>query len=416
MKEFLKKLIAERARVHAELKALVDDSDNGERRWGSDEEQKFENLSAALDDLDNRIEAMVREIEREDRTAEARAAAERFIRPNEDPKPATDANAFFKAWLKGEQDTPKGFDVSLRGISVERAKDGLLTVRADLNTTDDNEVVPLSFRRQLYEHLIENSAIRQTRAEVFTTASGEPLTLPKTTAHGGATIVPEGSAIPEDDPTFGSVVLGAFKYGKLIQVTTEMVQDEAVNLLGYLARKAGEAIGNDSGEDFIVGTGTDMPRGVITAGSLAVTSATPVATAFPAADDLIDLFYSLKEPYQRNAEWLLRGATVGKIRKLKDANNQYLWQPGIAGDRPNTLLDRPYVLDPNVPAAAAGATAIAVGDFSTYVIRDVASVRFERSDDFAFDKDLVTFRALLRSDGDLTDETGAIATYKGGAS
>jgi HK97 family phage major capsid protein len=120
------------------------------------------------------------------------------------------------------------------------------------------------------------------------------------------------------------------------------------------------------------------------------------------------------EPYAKNGEWLMRRATVGKVRKVKDSNGQYLWQPALTAGEPDTLLGRPIVQDPNVPAAGTSATSVAFGDFSAYKIRDVGSLRFERSDEFAFQNDLVTYRAIIRTDGDLLDLTGAIGTFKHG--
>jgi HK97 family phage major capsid protein len=132
------------------------------------------------------------------------------------------------------------------------------------------------------------------------------------------------------------------------------------------------------------------------------------------SDEVIDLFYSVIDPYARNGFWFMQRATEGKIRKLKDSNNQYLWQAGLQVGSPNQLLGRPIVTDPNVAATGTSALSIAFGDFSAYYIRDVAGVRFERSDHFAFSSDMVTYRAILRTDGDLVDLSGAIKAYAGG--
>ncbi len=416
--QYVKRLIEERARTREEQKALYDAADKEGRDLTAEERQKDDRLNAALDDFDARIPAMVSRLEKDRMAEEARSRVEGVIRPAEDRSPMHDEAARLRAWATGDPSTPNGIEVNLSGLRTERAyKDGPLIVRDDLtegSAAGGGNTVPTSFRRQLYEHLIENSAIRQTNVTVLTTSTGEPLILPKTTAHTSAgTIVSEGATINAVDPTFGQATLNSYGYKKLVYVSSELLRDTAVDVVGYLARSFGEALANGSGADFVVGSGSNKPMGFITAGSLMVTGATGNAGA-PTSDEVIDLYFSVAEPYARNGWWVARRATIGQIRKLKDANNQYLWQPGLAGSVPNTILDRPYVMDPNVPAAATSATSLAFGDFSRYVIRDVGRLRFERSDDFAFDNDLVTYRVILFTDGDLLDTTGSIGLFKGG--
>ena len=134
--------------------------------------------------------------------------------------------------------------------------------------------VPTGFANRLHEHMTESAAIRQTNVTVLRTESGEDINVPKTTAHGTAGIVAEGAAITESDPTFATITLQAFKYGVVTQVSTELIDDSGVDLVGYLARQAGRAIGNASGAHFITGDGSDKPNGVVTGSTLGVTGAT----------------------------------------------------------------------------------------------------------------------------------------------
>lgn len=423
MHELLKRLIEERARVWEQAKTVLDKADEEKRDLSAEEQQEFARLEADLNDKDERIEQLRERMDREEQANEARGRVEHILRPHDEArdKGTQTLDDQVLSWARGQG--AKHIEVPITQLRATRRSDtGLWEVR-DL-TEERNLVkgtaaaggnlVPTSFRAQLYEHLIENSAIRQTRAEVITTSSGEDLVLPKTTAHPAAgTIVSEAAAIGVNEPTFGQGTLHAYKFASLVQVSTELIQDSAVDLLGYLARAFGTALGNGAGGKFVTGTGSSEPQGVVTAGSVMVTGGTPAANG-PTADELIDLFFTVKEPYARNGEWFLRRATLGKVRKLKDSYGQYLWQPGLAADAQSTILGRPYVLDPNVPAAAANATIVGFGDFSTYKIRDVGSIRFERSDDYAFANDLVTFRAILRTDGALLDTTGSIGWYKAG--
>lgn len=420
MKDHLQRLVDERASDFEKLKVIVDKADEESREFTSEENQEFTRINEALNERDARIEAMTERMEREGKADEARARAEQFLRPErdqerrqDDEQPSLDQRVL--AWARGEG--ASSIDINMSEVRAVRSHDGSLEVR-DLTVgtaAGGGDTVPTSFRRELYEHLIENTGIRRTRAEVITTASGESLILPKTTAHSTAgTIVAEGGIIGEADPAFAQGTLQAYKYPRLVQVSSELLQDTGVNLLDYLAREVGQSLANGSGAHYVTGTGSSQPNGVITAGSAIVTGGTG-QSGIPTGDELIDLFYGVTEPYAAQGEWFMRRATVGEVRSLKDSNNQYLWQPGLSANVPNTLLGQPIVTDPNVPACATDATSVAFGDFSAYKIRDVGSIRFERSDDFAFNTDLVTFRAILRTDGDLLDTTGAIGVYVGGS-
>lgn len=276
--------------------------------------------------------------------------------------------------------------------------------------------VPTGFYDQLMAHLIEVSGIMMAGPTVLRTTSGENILVPKTTGHGTAALVAEAAAIAESDETFAQATLSAYKYGKLSQVSSELVQDTAVDLLGYLAMTCGRAVGNAFGVHAITGTGSAQPAGIVTGSTLGVTGGTGVAGVFT-ADNLIDLFYSVIAPYRASAScaWLMRDATVATVRKLKDTTNQYLWQPSIQIGAPEILLGKPVYTDPNIAATAVNAKSVIFGDISQYFVRMVNDIRFERSDEYAFNQDLVTFRCLIRADGVLVDQTGAVKHYVGAA-
>jgi HK97 family phage major capsid protein len=122
-------------------------------------------------------------------------------------------------------------------------------------------------------------------------------------------------------------------------------------------------------------------------------------------------------PYRASAscKWIMKDATVGAARKLKDTTGQYIWQPSLQAGAPDMLLGKPVLTDPNVPGVACRRRAVLFGDFSQFFVRFAGGVRFERSDDYAFNTDLVTFRALLRADCSLVDLTGAVKYYAGNA-
>ena len=138
-------------------------------------------------------------------------------------------------------------------------------------------------------------------------------------------------------------------------------------------------------------------------------------TAGQGGDLLLDLAASVAEPYARSssAAWLMRSATLNAIRKLRDSTGRYVFSTDIipGSGSAGTLLGRPVYTDPTMPAMAAGAKSVAFGDISRYWVRQVNGLRFERSNDYAFANDLVTFRCLTRLDGSMVDTSGAIKYF-----
>lgn len=382
------------------LQGLYDAAEG--RELTAEEQATEQRINADVDGLLQRIDT---ELERQQRAAsmgdlERRMAS--LIAP-EPEQPARDEESRIRAFLKGET----------RSLVLSGAES---RVQVKGTTTAGGHTVPTSFYDQLVEHLIEVSGIMQAGPTILRTTSGENLQIPKTTAHGTAAITSENSAITASDSTFGQATLGSYKYGRLVQVSRELVEDTAVDLLGYLARDCGRSVGNAFGAHAVTGTGSGQPAGVVTGSTAGVTGAASVAGVFT-ADNLIDLFYSVISPYRASTScaWLMRDATVAAIRKLKDQNDQYLWQPSLVVGAPETLLGKPIYTDPNVAAVAATAKSVLFGDMSAYFVRMVNDIRFERSDDYAFNTDLVTFRCILRADGVLVDQTGAVKHFVGGA-
>lgn len=407
----VKRLQERRLALVAELRAIAEKALDDKRELSAEERGKSEAINAEIDDIGDRIKGFLDQAERSKTQDEKFAELEgRTVESGKDQR-AQQGNAELRAFMRGDPGAPRYF---------EAKPDGPVNFR-DLvkgTTTAGGFTVPTSFFDRLMAHLIEVSAILRAGATVLNTTSGESIQVPKTTAHSAnAGIIAEAGSITESDPVFGQTTLGAFKYGIMIQVARELIEDTGVDLEGYLAMQAGRALGNGFGAHAITGTGTAQPFGVVTQSTLGVTGGTGVGGAFT-GDNLIDLHYSVIEPYRMSQAcvWLMRDATVGAARKLKSTDGQYLWQPGLQAGAPDLLLGKRVVTDPNVAAVALSARSVAFGDFSQYFVRLAGGVRFERSDEFAFGTDLVSFRALLRADGNLIDLTGAVKHFVGAAS
>jgi HK97 family phage major capsid protein len=406
--EFVKRLQERRLNVWEQAKGLLDKAEGEKRDLTAEEEQTYQALNVDIDKLDARVKDLH---EAEQRTKDAEAAfADLLAKPTDERKKADGKNTELRKWLTGEA-RERGFDVRPDATTPHDFRAlSKLSASAGANT------VPISFYNRLVEHMIEVSGVLMANPTLLRTSTGEQIQVPKTTAHSTPSGAPvaEAGTIAASEPTFGQVALDAYKYPILLQVSHELANDTAVDLEGYLARQAGRALGNWFGTHLVTGSGSSQPNGVVTAATVGVTGGTGVVGVFT-ADNLIDLFYSVIAPYRNSPScaWMMRDASVAALRKLKDSTNQYIWQPGLQAGAPDTILGKRLYTDPNVAATAVNAKSVVFGDFSTYFVRQVESLRFERSDDYAFNTDLITYRAILRGDGDLVDTSGAIKVFQG---
>ncbi|MFZ3569955.1 phage major capsid protein [Streptomyces sp. BH097] len=405
MSSLIKALQERRNNVWEQAKALLDTAEEEKRDLSAEEETTYQALNADIDRIDGRAKQLA---EAEQRNQDAEAAFAKLLdKPaDERQEQAGKKDSELRQWARGEQ---RAIEIAApQGVAFRDLVKG--TATAGGNT------VPTTFYGQLMAHLIEVSGIMMAGPTVLNTTSGESIEIPVTTAHSTAAITPEGQPLSESDPAFGKRTLGAYKYGVLLQASAELLADTGVDLEGYLAMQAGRALGNAFGVHAITGDGTSKPTGIVTSASAGVTGGTGVTGGFT-ADNLIDLYHSVISPYRNSTScgWLMRDAALGAVRKLKDTQQQYLWQPSIQVGAPDTLLGKPVYTDPNVAAVGLGAKSVLFGDFSQYFVRMAGGVRFERSDDYAFNSDLVTYRAIIRADGLLVDQTGAVKTFTGNA-
>jgi len=249
---------------------------------------------------------------------------------------------------------------------ILRGKNPVHNVLSTTPDADGGYLVPVEFERQIVQGLDEANVIRRI-AKVITTAAERKIPIAAT--HSIARWTAENAAIQESNPTFTQKTIDAYKLTNLIRVSTELLQDSMFNLEAYIAQEFARAFGVAEEEAFCVGTGVGQPTGIFTAsgGEVGVTTTAPAAIN---TDNLIDLVYSLKSPYRRNAVFLMRDITVSSIRKLKDANGQYLWQPSVQAGEPDRLLGYRLYTSPYVPLVEADALPVAFGDFSNYWIAD----------------------------------------------
>jgi HK97 family phage major capsid protein len=365
------------------------------------------------------------EAERDRQLAEVRAMATRGRQPTLSREAAETARAFRSAIFSKN---PAPIEVYASELADDWPDDVPEPVmgragRVRIHTRDTlkstaTQAMGVDVYGRIVQHLVETSAIMRAGATVVTTDTGEDLVVPRSTGFVTSAITAEGAQITESDPALSTVTLKAFKYANYFEVSQELANDSPTNLLDFLARQAALSLGLGTtgyGDDLINGAGTTEPRGLLLDAGTGVTGPAGTGTtlgtqgtANQGTDALWNLVGSVAEPYATadSAAFLMRNASNVTIRKLRDTSGQPV--NGLTDRR--TILGYPAYVDPFMPAMANGAESIAFGDMSKYFVRIVNGVRFERSDEFRFQDDLIAFRCILRLDGALVD-TGAVKTF-----
>lgn len=298
-----------------------------------------------------------------------------------------------------------------------RSKVPLPSVVNALEEGTDSEggyLVPDEYERTLVEALEEENVFRQL-AKVIRTSSGDRK-IPVVATKGTASWIDEEGAYTESDDSFGQVSIGAYKVGTMIKVSEELLNDSVFDLESYIAKEFARRIGAKEEEAFFTGDGSGKPLGVLAATGGAETGVTAASSTAITADELMDLFYSLKSPYRKKAVWVLNDSTIKAVRKLKDSTGQYLWQPSLAAGTPDTLLGRPVKTSAYMPVIAAGAKTIAFGDFSYYWIADRQGRSFKRLNELYAANGQVGFLGSQRVDGKLVlSEAVKVLAQKAGS-
>ena len=350
-------------------------------KTNTDMEQKVKNYSAEIDRM-QAMEAMERDL----------------ALPTSAPitaKPMNGASDEEETGVKSKA-YRKSFWNAMRQKVVRPEVMNALQVGTD---SEGGYLVPDEFEHTLVEALQEENIFRKL-AHIIQTASGDRK-IPVVASKGTASWVDEEGSITESDDSFGQVSIGAYKLGTLIKVSNELLNDSVFPLEGYISKEFARRIGAKEEDSFFNGDGDGKPVGIFHSTGGAQVGVTAASTSAITADEIIDLFYSLGAPYRKKAVWVLNDATVKSIRKLKDGNGNYLWQPALTADTPDTLLGRPVYTSTSVPTIASGAKVIAFGDFSFYWIADRQGRIFKKLSELYATTDQTGFVATQRVDGKL---------------
>ena len=378
---FIKAQAEARAKAWESAKALLDQASVEKRDLTAEEQVQFDRINSELDERAAAIENIRKIEEREAKAAELARGFEMTTGAS-----ASDTD-LLRAIARGE---------------VRSHEFRTLTPNANL--------VPVTFFDQVWQKAREVGPMLRV-SNVLNTASGEQIRFPNLTAYSTATQVAAGGTIAASDPTFDSVVLGAYKQAFLVAVAEELLTDSGVNLEDELARAGGNTLGTRVNSLLTTGAGSTEPTGVVTASTLGATGT--AAGGIPTGDNIVDLLYSLDGAVRASNAFAFMASptTIASIRKIKDTTGQYIFQPSLAAGTPDTLLGRPLIENVGM-ASGTSAKSILAGDWNAYRVRVAGGLQVAQSSDYQFNLGLVNYRFQIRVDGNLMD-TAAIKHYVG---
>ena len=364
-----------------------------------DTHRKEQGVLSAEDDqtysrMENELDLMTNEIKRMERSEAIEAELNKPVtdpiisKPEGRVEPAKAGRA--------SDEYQEDFDNHLHGRPL---------VHNVLSTTPDEDggyLVPEEFERQILMELEEENVMRRL-CKVITTHNERKI--PVAVGHSVAHWTLENGAYTESNPTFGQKQIDAYKLTDLARVSNELLQDSAFDVENYLMKEFARAFGIAEEEAFCVGTGENQPTGLFTADGAEVGVTAASATAIT-ADELISLVYALKSPYRRNARFLMHDQTISALRKLKDGNGAYLWQPSVQAGQPDRLLGYELYTSPYVPEVAAGNYSIAFGDFQNYWIADRAGRTVQRLNELYATNGQIGYVSAERVDGKMVMPEG----------
>ena len=376
----------QRARIWEQAKAFLDSHRDKNGILSAEDTETYERMEQDIVNLG-------KEIDRQDRLD----AFERELKaPTSEPLTSKPDGA------KMEMKTGRASDEYKKNFWIAlRSKYPLPSVTNALQVGTDSEggyLVPDEFERTLIEALEEENIFRRI-ATVIHSNSGDRK-IPVVASKGTAGWIDEEGLYPESDDSFGQLSLGAYKLGTMIKISEELLNDSAFDMEGYITREFARRIGTKEEEAFFKGDGTGKPLGLLADTGGADIGVTTTGASIT-ADDVIDLYYSLRVPYRKKAKWIMNDSTVSALRKLKDQNGQYLWQPSLVAGTPNTILGCEVISSPFMPSIATGEKAIAFGDYSYYWIADRQGRTFKRLNELFATTGQVGFLGAQRVDGKL---------------
>lgn len=374
----IKELIEKRAKVWETAKNFVETHEK-EGVLSEEDTMTYNKMEKEIEDLTMSIERQQRALDRD----------HELSKPMNSP-------------ITGKPYVPEMDDKKMTGVKSKEYKNAMLSaMRSNFRNVsnilqegvdgDGGYLVPEEYDKRLIE-VLEGENIMRGLATTITTSGLHKINIAATKP--AAAWIEEGGALTFGDATFDQIYLDAHKLHVAIKVTEELLYDNAFGLENYIITQFGKALANAEEDAFLNGDGTGKPLGIFaeTGGGQVVST----LTAAIKSDDLIDLVYGLKRPYRKNASFIMNDATLASLRKLKDNNGAYIWQPSYREGEPDRVLG--YAVH---TSSFAPENAIAFGDYSYYNIGDRGSRSFAELRELFAGNGMIGYVAKERVDGKL---------------
>ena len=370
-------LTEKRAKAWETAKAFLDAKRNADGFVSAEDAATYEKMEADVQNLTAEIERLARQQAIDDKLAQA-TSTPITMQPNaqmetESAKPFRERAAYKNAMVDAlRTNFRKVSDVLQEGVDA-----------------DGGYLVPVEYDNRLIQVLEEENIMRALATKI-TTSGEHKINIAATTP--AALWVEEGGALTFGDATFDQKFVDSHKLHVAIKVTEELLYDSAFDLEKYILTQFGKALANAEEDAFLNGDGKGKPYGVFdttTGGTKAGNLAADIK-----ADDIFDLIYKLKRPYRKGASFIMNDKTIAQIRKLKDNNGQYLWQPSLVAGEPDQIAG--YKVR---TSAYAPENAISFGDYSYYNIADRGARSFKTLNELFAGNGMVGFVSKDRVDG-----------------
>lgn len=375
----LREMLEKRAKYWDSMKAFLDSHRNDKGTLSAEDDATYAKMEADLEDLNKEVKRLERQ---------EKIDAE-LAKPTSTPILTTPSakNAPEKTGRASDEYKAAFFNAARSKFLIV---ENVLRESVD---TDGGYLVPDEWDKSLVKALEEENIMRKLGTVIQTNGERKiPLLADKPVA----TWMDEGGKIEFGDMTFGQVVLDAHKLTGAIKISEELLQDNAYNIEGEFTSSFASAIGNAEEDKFLNGDGTKYPTGIFDAtkgGMIAVNSTAKNITA----DNIIDLTYALKRSYRKNAAFIMNDLTVAALRKLKDGNGAFMWQPSLIAGEPDTLMGYKLYTSEYAPKDA-----IALGNYRYYKIGDRGTRTVKYLGERYADEGMVAFIMTQRVDGILT--------------
>ncbi len=335
-----------RAALWETTKKFLDDHTDAEGKMAAADAEAYEKMEEDIEAMGRTIDRLEKQAEMDLRMAMP-TTKPLTAKPGEMEKKGTASDEYRKAILDALRcNFRKVSNVLMEGVD-----------------SSGGYLVPDEYDRRLIDVLDEENIMRGLATKI-TTSGEHKINIAATKP--AASWIEEGGALTFGDATFDQKLMDAHKLHVAIKITEELLYDNAFGLENFIITQFGKALANAEEDAFLNGDGNGKPKGLFADAQTGITIDTTEITS----DDVIDLIYKLKRPYRKNASFITNDRTLAVLRKLKDDNGNYLWQPSLQAGEPDRFLGYALHTSQYAPQLAAGNVAIAFGDFGYYNIGD----------------------------------------------